>query len=148
MCVFVLVFTHQFISHITRSSFHAHQVSQCFIFIDPHSLANSFPDGNCFILYFIPPWQLFHVLFHSLWHLFQWHFHSFMAATSFSLEFCLILPWQCFHAIFHSFWHLFFSTKLSFLEVFTFPGIIHMESTWNPWNPCGIPCGIHGINVG
>ena len=33
-------------------------------------------------------------------------------------------------------------------EVFTFPGIIHMESTWNPWNPCGIPCGIHGINVG
>ena len=33
-------------------------------------------------------------------------------------------------------------------EVFTFPSIIHMESTWNPWNPCGIPCGIHGINVG
>ena len=34
------------------------------------------------------------------------------------------------------------------MEVFTFPGIIHMESTWNPWNPCGIPCEIHGINVG
>jgi hypothetical protein len=34
------------------------------------------------------------------------------------------------------------------IEVFTLPGLIHMESMWNPWNPSGIPCGIHGINVG
>jgi hypothetical protein len=33
-------------------------------------------------------------------------------------------------------------------EVFTLPGLIHMESMWNPWNPSGIPYGIHGINVG
>jgi hypothetical protein len=34
------------------------------------------------------------------------------------------------------------------IEVFTLPELIHMESMWNPWNPSGIPCGIHGINVG
>ena len=33
---------------------------------------------------------------------------------------------------------------LYLIKVFTFPSIIHMESTWNPWNPCGI----HGMNVG
>ncbi|EDQ99043.1 uncharacterized protein LACBIDRAFT_317737 [Laccaria bicolor S238N-H82] len=33
-------------------------------------------------------------------------------------------------------------------EVFTFPGIIHMESIWNPWNPSQIPYGIHGIDAG
>jgi hypothetical protein len=33
-------------------------------------------------------------------------------------------------------------------EVFTLPRLIHMESMWNPWIPSGIPCGIHGINVG
>jgi hypothetical protein len=34
------------------------------------------------------------------------------------------------------------------MEVFTFPGLFRMESTWNPWNPWRIPYGIHGINVG
>ena len=34
------------------------------------------------------------------------------------------------------------------VEVFTLPGLIHMESMWNPWNPSAIPCGIHGMNVG
>jgi len=34
------------------------------------------------------------------------------------------------------------------IEVFTLPGLIHMDSIWNPWNPSGIPCGIHGITVG
>ena len=29
MCVFVLVFTHQFILCVAHSSFHAHQVSHC-----------------------------------------------------------------------------------------------------------------------
>ena len=33
-------------------------------------------------------------------------------------------------------------------EVFTFPGLFRMESMWNPWNPSGIPYGIHGMNVG
>ena len=33
-------------------------------------------------------------------------------------------------------------------EVFTFPGLFHLESMWNPWNPLGIPYGIHGMNVG
>ena len=28
------------------------------------------------------------------------------------------------------------------VEVFTLPGLIHMESMWNPWNPSAIPCGI------
>ena len=27
-------------------------------------------------------------------------------------------------------------------EVFTFPGLFHMESMWNPWNPSWIPCGM------
>ena len=34
------------------------------------------------------------------------------------------------------------------IEVFTFPGLFHVESMWNPWNPSGIPCGVHGINIG
>ena len=75
--------------------------------LTPISIKTSFPNGNCFILYFIPPWQLFHAIFHSFWYSFQSNFHFFMAATSFSLEFCLIPPWQLFHAIFHSSWHLF-----------------------------------------
>ena len=54
-----------------------------------------------------PPWQLFHAIFHSFWHVFQSNFHFFMAATSFSLVFCLIPPWQLFHATFHSSWHVF-----------------------------------------
>ena len=33
-------------------------------------------------------------------------------------------------------------------EVFTFPRLFHVESMWNPWNPSGIPYGIHGMNVG
>ena len=33
-------------------------------------------------------------------------------------------------------------------EVFTLPGLFRMESVWNPWNPSGIPYGIHGMNVG
>ena len=33
-------------------------------------------------------------------------------------------------------------------EVFTLPGLFRMESMWNPWNPSGIPYGIHGMNVG
>ena len=38
---------------------------------------------------------------------FQLNFHFFVAATSFSLGFCLIPLWQLFHAIFHSFWLVF-----------------------------------------
>ena len=37
---------------------------------------------------------------------------------------------------------------IALIEVFTLPGLIHMESMWNPWNPSAIPCGIHGMNVG
>jgi len=40
---------------------------------------------------------------------------------------------------------------IPYSEVFTLPGLIHMDSIWNPWNPwnpSGIPCGIHGITVG
>ena len=33
-------------------------------------------------------------------------------------------------------------------KVFTFPRLFCMESTRNPWNPSGIPCGVHGINIG
>ena len=76
-------------------------------FLTPISMTTSFLNGNCFILCFIPPWQLFHAIFHSFWHSFQSNFHFFMAATSFSLGFCLIPAWQLFHAIFHSFWHVF-----------------------------------------
>ena len=37
---------------------------------------------------------------------------------------------------------------LTISEVFTFPRLFHLESMWNPWNPSGIPYGIHGMNVG
>jgi len=29
-----------------------------------------------------------------------------------------------------------------YIEVFTLPRLIHMDSIWNPWNPSGIPCGM------
>ena len=38
--------------------------------------------------------------------------------------------------------------KVCKFEVFTLPGLFRMESMWNPWNPSGIPYGIHGMNVG
>ena len=48
-------------------------------------------------------------------------------------------------------WHLSLSYHMFLIhdqlpEVFTLPGLIHMESMWNPWNPSPIPCGIHGIH--
>jgi len=30
-------------------------------------------------------------------------------------------------------------------EVFTVPGLIHMEWTWTPWTPCTIPCSPYGM---
>ena len=49
-----------------------------------------------------------------------------------------------------SIWQEFKIGKISIynVEVFTFPGLFSMESMWNPWNPSGIPYGIHGMNVG
>ena len=89
-----------------------------FHFCWPPSMTTSFPNGNRFILYFIPPWQLFHAIFHSFRHSFQLNFHFFMAATSFSLGFCLIPSWQLLHAIFHSSWHV-FDLKFHFFMVAT-----------------------------
>ena len=103
-----------FLSHFAswqlRMRFHSVMADVSFnvsFLLTPISITTSLPNGNCFILYFIPPWQLFHAIFHSFWHSFQSNFHFFMAATSFSLGFCLISPWQLFHAIFHCSWHLF-----------------------------------------
>ena len=44
--------------------------------------------------------------------------------------------------------HLWVGGGRSWWEVFTFPGLFRMESMWNPWNPSGIPYGIHGMNIG
>ena len=98
--------------------------------------------------------QVLHSIFHSFWHLFQLNFgsyfilpcilsHSHPAAVSLNISFFL-----AFISIKFSFLCGSYFILSCILEVFTFPGIIHIESTWNPWNPCGIPCGIHGINVG
>ena len=85
----------------------------------------------------------FHAIFHSFWHSFQSNFHFFMAATSFSLGFCLIPPWPISCNI--SYLLACISLKFSFLHgsYFILPSDFVSFLSGSYFKQYFIPSGIH-----